>query len=99
MAFIDANPDLDIALVDIARACVVTPRAVQIAFRRHLDTTPMAYLRIVRLDRAHADLLDADPDGVAAVSEIAARWGFTSSRFASQYRATYGETPSATLTR
>jgi hypothetical protein len=31
-------------------------------FRRHLDTTPSAYLRKVRLDLAHAELLTACPD-------------------------------------
>jgi len=31
-------------------AAHVTVRAVQLAFRRHLDTTPMAYLRRVRLE-------------------------------------------------
>lgn len=96
-AFCDANPDLDIGVEDIARACHVSVRAVQLAFRRHLDTTPMAYLRKVRLDRARAELVAADP-AVATVTRIALRWGFAdASRFSALYRAAYGEVPSETL--
>ncbi len=51
----------DIGLSDIAAAVGVTPRSVQYTFRRHLGTTPLEYLRRVRLDRAHRDLQAADP--------------------------------------
>jgi AraC-like DNA-binding protein len=99
VAFIEANPDLDIGVSEIALAARVTPRAVQLAFRRHLQTTPTAYLRRVRLDRVRADLLTADP-ARTTVTAVAARWGFaSSSRFAAQYRAAYGEAPSVTLRR
>lgn len=98
LAYIEANPDLDIGVVDIARAASVTVRAVQLAFRRHLDTTPMAHLRQVRLDRAHEDLRNADPDDGTTVTKVAARWGFSSpSRFSLFYRAEYGQLPSETL--
>ena len=56
IAFIDAHCDQDIGLADVARAACVTPRGVQLAFRRHLDTTPTAYLRTVRLAQAHRQL-------------------------------------------
>ena len=51
-------------------AAHVTIRAVQLAFRRHLDTTPADYLRRVRLDRARHDLIAADParDSITAVA-------------------------------
>ncbi|MGH3263212.1 MAG: helix-turn-helix transcriptional regulator, partial [Trebonia sp.] len=98
ITFIDANPDHDIAVTDIARAAYVTPRAVQLAFRRHLATTPMAYLRRVRLECAHDDLDIATRGDGATVTDISYRWGFTSSsHFARQYRAAYGESPSTTL--
>jgi AraC-like DNA-binding protein len=58
----------------------------------------MAYLRTVRLDRAHHDLLATDPAQGATVTDIAARWGFSSnSRFAARYRGAYGVTPRHTL--
>lgn len=60
-AFIDEHAHKDITIADIAAAAFVTIRAVQLAFRRHLDTTPTEYLRRVRLDHAHRDLVAADP--------------------------------------
>ena len=98
IAFIEANPDLDIGTVDIARAAHVTTRAIQLAFRRHLDTTPMAYLRRVRLERAHDDLKRATPGDGVTVTAVASRWGFASpSRFTAYYYQAYGVRPSRTL--
>jgi AraC-like DNA-binding protein len=100
VAFIDANADLDIGIDDIAAAARVSRRAVQLAFRRHLDTTPTAYLRTVRLDLAHRELLAASPEDEITVTEVAYRWGFCSpSRFAERHRATFGESPSEALRR
>jgi AraC-like DNA-binding protein len=97
IAFIEVNPDRDISVADIAAAARVTSRAVQLAFRRHLGTTPMGYLRRVRLDHAHRELLAADPDQ-ETVTDIAYRWGFGSaSRFSAYYRDSYGILPSQTL--
>lgn len=98
VAFIEANPDVDISLADVARAAYVTPRAVQLAFRRHLGTTPLAYLRRTRLDCAHRQLQGAAAGDGVTVTAVAHRWGFySSSRFAEYYRAEYGTTPSDTL--
>ena len=56
----------------------------------------MAYLRQVRLGRAHHDLLHAE--AATTVTAVAHRWGFTSSsRFATQHQQVYGTTPSHTL--
>lgn len=100
VAYLEANPDLDLGVTEVATACHVSVRALQLAFRRHLDTTPMAYLRAVRLDRVHAELRDADPDGDITVTQVAARWGVLGTgRFSAQYREAYGELPSDTLRR
>lgn len=100
VAYLEANPDLDLGVAEVAAACHVSVRALQLAFRRHLDTTPMAYLRRVRLSRVHDELLAADPDGSVTVTEVAARWGLLGSgRFTARYREEYGEVPSATLRR
>ncbi|MFD9698685.1 helix-turn-helix transcriptional regulator [Lentzea sp. NPDC059081] len=94
MAFIESNAAKDITAADIARAARVSIRAIQLAFRRHLDMTPMAYLRRVRLSCAHEDLRAAN----GSVTAIAVRWGYArSSVFAAHYRAAYGVSPSQTL--
>lgn len=95
--FIESNAANDIALADIADAVHVSSRAVQYMFRRHLDTTPLQYLRNLRLEHAHADLKSGSHlhDTVTA---IATRWGFAhTGRFAVQYRQTYGRSPHETL--
>jgi AraC-like DNA-binding protein len=96
IAFIDEHAHDDIAGAEIAAAAGVTVRAVQLAFRRHLDTTPLGYLRRVRLDYAHRQLAAADPQH-ESVTAVAYRWGFSSSRFAAYYRQAYSVLPSHTL--
>jgi AraC-like DNA-binding protein len=96
--YIEANADSDLSPADIAAAAHITVRGLQYAFRRHLDTTPMAYVRRVRLDRAHRELLAADPGSGATVAAIAARWGFLhQGRFVATYRSVHGRTPGQTL--
>ncbi|WP_406438513.1 AraC family transcriptional regulator [Streptomyces sp. NBC_00631] len=98
IAYIDDHADQPITVADIAGAVHVTIRTLQYAFRRHLGTTPMAYLRRVRLAQAHHDLLVADPAAGATVAGIAARWGFAHpGRFAALYRAAYATGPADTL--
>ena len=97
VSFIDDNAHRDITIADVAEAAYVTIRAVQHAFQRHMGTTPTAYLRRVRLDHAHRELVAADP-AEQTVTGIAYRWGFPSpSRFAVYYRDVYGVPPGHTL--
>ncbi|MFE9628240.1 helix-turn-helix transcriptional regulator [Streptomyces sp. NPDC006527] len=98
LAYIDDHADEPLTVADIAEAAHVTVRALQYAFRRHMETTPLAHLRRVRLSHAHADLLAATPQDGTTVADIAARWGFFHpGRFAAQYRRTYGRAPHRTL--
>ncbi len=100
VAFIEAGPDLDLSVADIARAGRVSVRTLQLAFRRHLNTTPMRYLRRVRLDLARTDLHAAHPADGTTVTDVARRWGYADlSRFAADYRTVYGEHPHVTLRR
>jgi AraC-like DNA-binding protein len=97
-AFIDDHAGDPITLSDIAVAARLSPRGLQAAFRRHLDTTPLAYLRGVRMERAHRDLQRAGPGDGVSVAALAAKWGFTHlGRFAIEYRRQFGVYPSYTL--
>jgi transcriptional regulator GlxA family with amidase domain len=98
LAFVDGHASLPITVTDIARAAGVGPRALQLAFARHLGLTPMAYVRRVRLEGAHRELQAADPTTGDTVAAIARRWGFAKTdRFTAAYRAAYGVAPSHTL--
>ena len=95
--YIEERAADDVGVVDIAAAVFVTPRALQYMFRRHLDTTPMAYLRRVRLDHVHRALREGSRD-TDTVTAIAARWGFAhTGRFAVLYSETFGQSPHVTL--
>jgi transcriptional regulator GlxA family with amidase domain len=97
VAYIAANAHRPIGIADIAAACNRGPRALQMAFRHAAGTTPWTYVRSVRLERARQDLLAADPRQETVLA-VAVRWGFTNrSRFSSQYRDVYGESPGVTL--
>ena len=98
MAFMEAHAAEPIGLPEIAGAVQLSPRAVQAAFRKHLDTTPLGFLRATRMARAHADLQSADPSDGETVTAVANRWGFSQlSRFAHDYKERYGVSPRETL--
>jgi transcriptional regulator GlxA family with amidase domain len=99
VSYVDDNAHLPLSLADIADHVHMTPRGVQYLFRRHMDCTPMQYLRQVRLDLAHRDLQVGTPDR-CTVAEVANRWGFShQSRFAHYYKQAYGTSPHRTLKR
>lgn len=96
---IEAEPHLPLTVSALAARCDTSVRSLQEGFQRHLSTSPMAYLREVRLRRAHQALLTSDPSFVT-VTEVATRWGFTNlGRFAAAHTARYNETPLTTLRR
>ncbi len=96
--FIEARADRPLTSADIAAAASASPQALQAAFVRHHDTTPLEYLRRVRLERAHRDLQITDPTTGATVASIATRWGFSKpATFAEHYHDVYGQPPGHTL--
>jgi AraC-like DNA-binding protein len=91
------DPSQPFTPTTLARLAGASTRTLHDGFRRHLDTTPMAYLRLVRLQRAHDELRAAGPHATT-VAAVAHRWGFTHvSRFSQAYREVYGRAPGATL--
>lgn len=95
--FIEANLAEPLDVAAIARHVRLSSRSLHEGFQGALGTTPMRYVRDMRLRAARRDLLAADPS-VEGVAQIATRWGFTHlGRFASQYRDAFGETPSSAI--
>lgn len=96
--FIDAYADGPVTLDQIAAVAGVSGRAVQYAFRRYYGTTPMGYLRQVRLERAHAQFRAADAADGTTVAAVARKWGWANpAHFAAAYRQRFGVAPSSTL--
>ncbi|GAA1289121.1 hypothetical protein GCM10009609_65380 [Pseudonocardia aurantiaca] len=89
-----------ITVEEVAAAVGVGARALQHAFRRHLDTTPGAYLRSIRLREVYEELQATPPGSGVTVTEVATRWGFLHlGDFARAYGQEFGEKPSVTLRR
>jgi AraC-like DNA-binding protein len=95
-SFVRVHAAAGISLADIAAAAEVNIRTLQINFMRYRHVTPMEYLRNFRLDRARHLLMTGD----VQVADAAFESGFShQGRFASRYRARFGEAPSITLKR
>lgn len=87
-----------VRLEPLARVAGVRPRTLEAHFRMFLATTPLGWVRRMRLARARQELLAAGPR--ASVTDIALGSGFCQlGRFSGQYRKAFGELPSATIQR
>ncbi|TXL81905.1 helix-turn-helix domain-containing protein [Vineibacter terrae] len=96
--YIEAHAALPLTMADLVAVSGAAGRTLFKHFRMSKGTSPMAYLRMVRLQKAREEMLRRD--GADTVTEIALRWGFDHlGRFGAEYRRRYGETPSATLRR
>ncbi len=87
-----------LSIGDLVRHSGISGRSLFRAFRSHRRTSPMAFLRSVRLDDARAKLLAAAP--CDSVTDIALDCGFEHlGRFSAEYARRFSESPSATLRR
>lgn len=77
----------------LAAACFVSPFHLCRLFRRHLDTTPLAYLTAVRLEHARR-LLEATELPVGDVAKLVG-YPTNQAHFTRLFQRTYGIAPSA----
>jgi AraC-like DNA-binding protein len=99
LQFIEDNLAAPITNADIAKAAGLSTRGLYAGFQRHLEMSPMAYLRIARLTAVRDELRDGDP-ARTTVDAIASRWGFVDGPgFVRRYREAFEETPTETLLR
>lgn len=97
--YIEDNAHLPISIADMAEYAGVSARTLFSGFNRYRDTTPMRYLKDVRLQHVHEEL-SRSHNVMDSVTDIALKWGFTHlGHFGSDYRKRFGETPSTTLKR
>ena len=88
-----------VTLADLCVASGVSERWVRHAFHDCYGMSPTAYLRVIALYKVRHSLLHG-PSGHDTVGRAASDFGFWHlSRFAAQYRALFGESPSTTLGR
>lgn len=86
------------SVVELCMALDVSERTLQYAFRAYVNMSPLAYLRLCRLNRVHDTLLTADPR-TTSVTVVAIRFGFFHlGRFAADYNRLFNASASETLT-
>lgn len=97
--YIHANVHQALSLTTIAAAACMSPRALEGAFRRHYDLSPLAYARRVRLTHVHQALQAAAREGrPLSLTNVALQHGFVHmGRFAAYYKQHFGCSPSVTM--
>jgi AraC family transcriptional regulator, ethanolamine operon transcriptional activator len=86
-----------VTLAGLCGAAGVSERRVRQAFYDCFGMSPTAYLRVAALNEVRRELVEGAPRH-DAVTRAAADFGFWHlSRFAGQYRALFGESPSTTV--
>lgn len=97
--FIGENAHEPITVCEIAEHIGVSSRSLYTGFRKYRGTSPMQFLKDIRLQRVHEQLSRADA-GKTTVTAVAHHWGFVHlGHFTTDYKRCFGESPSETLTR
>jgi AraC family ethanolamine operon transcriptional activator len=97
-AFLRGSLDEPVRIEDVCSAVHASRPALHRAFQAAFGTSPMAYLKSLRLSAAHKELTRARQ--CTTVAAVAMRWGFFRlGCFSADYRAMFGEKPSETLGR
>jgi AraC-like DNA-binding protein len=88
-----------ISTEDLVTVGGVSARSIYQGFRRFRSTTPMGYLKAVRLDLARDALVKGRGKGPNSVTEAAVAAGYANlSQFSRDYKDRFREAPSQTLT-
>jgi AraC-like DNA-binding protein len=96
---VEENPKEPLYIPDICKTIGVSERTLRMCCREHLGMAPKRYLVLRRMGLVRRALCRAIPDATS-VTAIATRYGFWElGRFAADYQALFGESPSATLYR
>lgn len=89
-----SHADEPLSMLDVCRRVGSSRRKLNYCFQDVLGTSPVKYLRAVRLNGVRRALRA----GGTTVQDAAARWGFLHlGQFARDYKAQFGERPSDTL--
>ncbi|WP_447919146.1 AraC family transcriptional regulator [Achromobacter aegrifaciens] len=93
--YLQAHAHEPVSAEQLARIAGVSVRSLYAGFKEFLGVSPMHYLRDLRMERAHAELVSGESRNIAGV---ALRWGFAHmGRFSAGYKERYGVSPSQSL--
>ena len=98
-AIVMASPDEPVTVLELCQKLRVSRRTLQNSFQLIADTTPVDYLRSIRLNAVRRMLLSGTP-ACASIREAAGYWGFYHlGHFSRDYRRLFDELPSETRAR
>ena len=96
---VERHPGEPLYILQICKAIGVSERALRMCCQEYLGTGPKRYLLLRRMHQARRALREAASD-TTTVATIATQFGFWHlGRFAIDYQALFGESPSGTLRR
>ncbi|SRR5690606_37594748 len=97
--YVTANIQDDISVADLAAEVNIGERRLFKIFQLHLQTTPLLYIKSVKLQHVKKAIEQTACNG-RTVTDIATDYGFGHlGRFSMEYRRIHGELPSETLMR
>lgn len=95
--FMKQNASQPIGPEDVAAAVRVSTRALFVGFRTYLNTTPMRYLKDLRLDLVRDTLMNVEPHRLS-ITTVAMDYGFHHlGHFCAAYKERFGEQPRETV--
>jgi AraC-like DNA-binding protein len=96
---VEENADQPLYIPELCTAIGVSDRTLRVCCQEQLGMSPKHYLLLRRMNLARRALRESSASETT-VTEIATQYGFWQfGRFAGEYRALFGEAPSATLHR
>lgn len=91
-----SEPQSPPSVIDLCDRLRISRRTVQSSFRAVTQTTPVNYIRCIRLNGVRRELIGSRAEDLT-IGDAASRWGFFHlSHFAADYQALFGELPSWT---
>lgn len=98
-AYLQAHCERPVTIEDLTAHTAVSARSLYKGFQQHCGISPMAYLKLVRLQRVRDRLQQARAGGEAVhVTQVALDYGFSHlGHFSQAYRQHFHETPGQTL--
>lgn len=95
--FINENSTMQILTSDLCQIAGASERTLRRAFLERYETSPMRYVKYIKLNTIRKELKQADPLK-AKIVDIANNWGFWHmGQFANDYKQLFGELPKETI--
>jgi len=92
-----AHMDANISTASLSKTHNISQRSLQNAFKSLYDLTPTQFIRLLKLNHVHHELVQKNAKGTSVI-RVAQKWGFKHmGKFSAYYTELFKENPSVTL--